>query len=130
MIKNSTNNPEQNAGTQQPEVLGNAPEGIHPQESLTLLRLFFSFFLLGGTAFGGPAILRQMKEYTVKNKQWLHEREFKEGIALCQSLPQAQPVCKWLPTLDASPSLGFLLSKSTSAGLLKRKGIRSPYADF
>ena len=89
MIKNSTNNPEQRAGTHQPEDLGNAPEGIHPQEPLTLLRLFFSFFLLGGTAFGGPAILRQMKEFTVKKKQWLHEREFKEGIALCQSLPGA-----------------------------------------
>lgn len=72
-----------------PEVKEDSPAVTKPQETITLLRLFFSFLLLGGTAFGGPAILRQMKEFTVKDKQWLHESEFKEGIALCQSLPGA-----------------------------------------
>lgn len=60
-----------------------------PPETLSLWRLFFSFLLLGSTAFGGPAILRQMKEFTVKDRRWLHEAEFREGLALCQSLPGA-----------------------------------------
>jgi chromate transporter len=72
-----------------PAVTDNAPAGMIPQETLSLRRLFFSFLLLGSTAFGGPAILRHMKEFTVKDRRWLHEAEFREGIALCQSLPGA-----------------------------------------
>lgn len=60
-----------------------------PKSSLSLRGLFFSFLLLGSTAFGGPAILRQMKEFAVKDRRWLQEAEFREGIALCQSLPGA-----------------------------------------
>jgi chromate transporter len=72
-----------------PEVRDGDPAGTVPQKRLSLRQLFFSFLLLGGTAFGGPAILRQMKEFTVKDRHWLPESEFKEGIALCQSLPGA-----------------------------------------
>ena len=72
-----------------PEVRDGAPAGLSPLETLTLRRLFFSFLLLGGTAFGGPAILRQMREFTVKKRHWLNDGEFREGISLCQSLPGA-----------------------------------------
>jgi hypothetical protein len=42
---------------------------VHPPETVPLRRLFFSFLLLGGTAFGGPAILRHMKELSVKDRR-------------------------------------------------------------
>lgn len=76
-------------GEKKPVATASAPAGMIPPETLSLWRLFFSFLLLGGTAFGGPAILRQMKEFTVKDRRWLHEAEFREGLALCQSLPGA-----------------------------------------
>jgi hypothetical protein len=52
-----------------PELLDSAFTGMIPQETLSLRRLFFSFLLLGSTAFGGPAILRHMKEFTVKDRR-------------------------------------------------------------
>jgi chromate transporter len=51
--------------------------------------LFLSFFRLGVTAFGGPAMVAHIKELSTRRHQWLDETDFKNGVALCQSIPGA-----------------------------------------
>jgi len=56
---------------------------------VSLKELFFSFLKLGATAYGGPAIVANIKDMVVKDKSWLSEQEFLEGVALCQIVPGA-----------------------------------------
>ncbi len=51
--------------------------------------LFLSFFRLGLTAFGGPAMIAYIRELSINHKQWLDNDTFKDGITLCQSIPGA-----------------------------------------
>ncbi|MBA4396782.1 MAG: transporter [Syntrophus sp. (in: bacteria)] len=51
--------------------------------------LFVSFFRLGLTAFGGPAMVAQIRELSTRRNQWLDDADFKNGVALCQSIPGA-----------------------------------------
>ncbi len=51
--------------------------------------LFVSFFRLGLTAFGGPAMVAHIRELSTVRHQWLDENDFKNGVALCQSIPGA-----------------------------------------
>jgi chromate transporter len=51
--------------------------------------LFNSFLRLGLTAFGGPAIVAYMRTMAVEQKQWLDEESFRDGVALCQTIPGA-----------------------------------------
>ncbi len=51
--------------------------------------LFLSFFRLGLTAFGGPAMIAYIRELSINHKQWLDNNTFKDGITLCQSIPGA-----------------------------------------
>jgi chromate transporter len=51
--------------------------------------LFFSFLKLGLTAFGGPAMVAYIREMSVERKQWLSDESFRDGVALCQSIPGA-----------------------------------------
>ena len=55
----------------------------------TVKSLFLSFFKLGLTAFGGPAIVAHIRELSTRRHQWLDETDFKNGVALCQSIPGA-----------------------------------------
>ncbi len=55
----------------------------------TIGKLFFSFFKLGLTAFGGPAMVAYIKEMSVSRYKWLDEDTFKDGVVLCQSVPGA-----------------------------------------
>jgi chromate transporter len=54
-----------------------------------LRELFFSFFKLGSTAFGGPAMVAQIRKMAVERKQWLDDAAFRSGVALCQMVPGA-----------------------------------------
>jgi chromate transporter len=54
--------------------------------------LFVSFFRLGLTAFGGPAMVAHIKELSTQRNQWLDETDFKNGVALCQSIPGATAI--------------------------------------
>jgi chromate transporter len=54
--------------------------------------LFLSFFRLGLTAFGGPAMVAHIRELSTQSNQWLDETDFKNGIALCQSIPGATAI--------------------------------------
>jgi len=51
--------------------------------------LFLSFLRLGLTAFGGPVMVAYIGELSVKRKKWLDQETFKQGVALCQSIPGA-----------------------------------------
>ena len=55
----------------------------------SLWSLFLSFFRLGLTAFGGPAMVAYIKELSVKKNNWLDEETFKDGVVLCQAIPGA-----------------------------------------
>ena len=49
--------------------------------------LFWSFFRLGLTAFGGPAMVAHIKKMAVDRHKWMDEATFKDGVVLCQSIP-------------------------------------------
>jgi chromate transporter len=49
--------------------------------------LFKRFLKLGATAYGGPAMIAQIKEMVVGRYNWLKEGEFMRGVALCQLIP-------------------------------------------
>ena len=47
-----------------------------------------TFFLIGLTSYGGPAIVAQLRAVTVHKKGWLTDDEFQESLAFCQTLPR------------------------------------------
>ena len=55
----------------------------------SLPTLFLSFLLLGATAFGGPAMVEYIRRLSVEEKGWLDERSFRDGVALCTTVPGA-----------------------------------------
>jgi len=55
----------------------------------SLLVIFFTFLILGFTAFGGPAMVAYIRKVTVERKQWLNEATFADGVAFCQIIPGA-----------------------------------------
>jgi chromate transporter len=54
--------------------------------------LFLSFFRLGLTAFGGPAMVAHIRDLSIVRRKWLDEGDFKNGVALCQSIPGATAI--------------------------------------
>jgi chromate transporter len=57
--------------------------------AISLQQLFLAFLRLGATAYGGPAMMAYLREQIVGRRQWLTEQEFKEGMALCHTIPGA-----------------------------------------
>ncbi|HBG18260.1 MAG TPA: hypothetical protein DDY32_03020 [Desulfobulbaceae bacterium] len=51
--------------------------------------LFCSFFRLGLTAFGGPAMVAYIRQLAIEKNQWLDEATFRQGVAICQVIPGA-----------------------------------------
>jgi chromate transporter len=51
------------------------------------LELTRTFFRIGATSYGGPAIVAQIRKVTVQDKHWLSEEEFRESLAFAQMLP-------------------------------------------
>ena len=50
--------------------------------------LVLYYLRLGAIGFGGPvALVGQMEKELVQERQWLTKEEFREGVAVCQSLP-------------------------------------------
>src|SRR5512136_2127384 len=58
----------------------------------SLKSLFTKVFKLGATAYGGPAMIAQIKEMAVNRYGWVKEGEFMRGAALCQLIPGATMV--------------------------------------
>jgi len=60
---------------------------------MTSLKFLFTRVLkLGATAYGGPAMIGQIKETAVNRYGWVKEGEFMRGVALCQLIPGATMV--------------------------------------
>jgi chromate transporter len=55
----------------------------------SLMHLFRSFLKLGVTAFGGPAMVPSIGKLAVEQKRWLNDQTFRDGVALCQTIPGA-----------------------------------------
>ena len=55
---------------------------------ISLGRLFLAFLRTGATAYGGPAMMAYLRQESLR-RQWLTEQEFKEGMALCHTIPGA-----------------------------------------
>ncbi|MDD5457044.1 MAG: chromate efflux transporter [Candidatus Margulisbacteria bacterium] len=51
--------------------------------------MFKTSLYIGVTGYGGPAILAHMKNVLVKEKKWVSEKRFMEGLSLSQLLPGA-----------------------------------------
>jgi len=63
---------------------------LPPQTSCGITgKLFLSFFRLGLTAFGGPAMIAYIRELAVKKNGWVNEESFKQGVAVSQTIPGA-----------------------------------------
>ncbi len=56
------------------------------------LLLFRRFFRLGLTAFGGPAMVAYIREMAVQRHGWLSPESFKQGVAICQTIPGATAI--------------------------------------
>ncbi len=55
--------------------------------AVTAWRMAGTFFRIGATSYGGPAIVARIREVTVQDKRWLTEDEFRESLAFAQMLP-------------------------------------------
>ena len=55
----------------------------------SLVSIFFAFFRIGITAFGGPAMVSYIRKMVVGQKGWLDSVVFDDGVALCQAIPGA-----------------------------------------
>lgn len=55
----------------------------------SIATLFARFFRLGLTAFGGPAMVGYIREMAITKEGWLTQENFKQGIAICQTIPGA-----------------------------------------
>jgi len=58
-------------------------------DSPPLTDLFLSFLKLGVTAFGGPAMVPYIGRLAVEREKWLDDSTFRDGVALCQTIPGA-----------------------------------------
>ena len=58
------------------------------KNNITSTEIFFSFFLLGLTSFGGPiAHIGYFRNIFVKQKKWLDEKTYIDFVSLCNFLP-------------------------------------------
>ncbi|MDD1653490.1 MAG: chromate efflux transporter [Methanomicrobiales archaeon] len=74
---------------------GGGPAEGTPGGSPALPRLneiFISFLFLGTTSFGGPAMVPHIRLMAVEKRGWLTDTSFRNGIALCQSIPGATAI--------------------------------------
>ncbi len=53
----------------------------------TLRQMARTFFRIGATAYGGPAIVAQIRSEVVLRKGWVSDEEFRETLAFAQMLP-------------------------------------------
>jgi chromate transporter len=70
--------------------------------------VFLSFLYLGLTAYGGLAMVEPIGRRIVQEKGWLNQKEFLDGLALCQLVPGATVV-------QLAAYVGFHLHKSKGA---------------
>ena len=72
--------------------------------------IFRSFLHLGLTAYGGLAMVEPIRQRVVQEKGWLTQKEFMDGLALCQIVPGATVV-------QLATYVGYRLHKTLGAVL-------------
>ncbi len=70
--------------------------------------IFSSFLHLGLTAYGGLAMVEPIRHRVVQEKGWLTQKEFMDGLALCQIVPGATVV-------QLATYVGYRLHKTLGA---------------
>ena len=73
---------------------------------LTLTSLMLYFLKLGTSGFGGPiALVGYMQRDLVEQRQWFTETEYRQGLALAQTMPGplAAQLAMWFGFLQAGP---------------------------
>ncbi|MFA4902305.1 MAG: chromate efflux transporter [Desulfobaccales bacterium] len=78
---------------------------IKPPSSWELSKTFLH---LGATAYGGLAMVEPIRRRIVQEKGWLNQKEFLDGVALCQLVPGATVV-------QLAAYIGFHLRKTKGA---------------
>jgi len=73
-------------------------------------KLFYSFLLLGVTAFGGPAMVAYIRRMVVEKNRWLDAASFSQLVAFCQMVPGAT-------AMQASTFVGLKLRGVSGAAL-------------
>jgi chromate transporter len=76
----------------------------------SLTSLFLSFLKLGATAFGGPAMIPYIGKMSVEQRKWLDEQTFRDGVALCQTIPGAT-------AMQVAAYVGFRAKGATGAAV-------------
>jgi chromate transporter len=76
----------------------------------SLRHLFLSFLNLGVTAFGGPAMVPYIGKMAVEQKRWLNAQTFRDGVALCQTIPGAT-------AMQTAAYVGFRARGATGAAV-------------
>jgi chromate transporter len=69
-----------------------APTASRPDRDLlrpSVPGVFWAFLRLGLTAFGGPAMVAYIGDLGIVKRRWLTQSSFKEGVAVCQTIPGA-----------------------------------------
>ena len=66
-----------------------APGPSRQYQKPTIHKIFLSFFRLGLTAFGGPAMVAYIKKMAVDREHWIDEESFSGGVSFCQMVPGA-----------------------------------------
>jgi chromate transporter len=61
-------------------------------KTLSLGEITRTFLHLGATAYGGLAMVEPIRRHIVQEKGWLNQKEFLDGLALCQLVPGATVV--------------------------------------
>ena len=72
--------------------------------------IFRNFLHLGLTAYGGLAMVEPIRHRVVQDKAWLTQKEFMDGLALCQIVPGATVV-------QLATYVGYRLQKTLGAVL-------------
>ncbi len=62
---------------------------MQEKNSPSYRQLFFTFFRIGITAFGGLAMTAHIRKHIVDKTKWLDGNTFDSGLALCQLIPGA-----------------------------------------
>ena len=63
------------------------PPSQPPARPATLWSIFWGFFVVGATAYGGPAMMPTLRDRVVDREGWMTQPEFGLGLGLCQALP-------------------------------------------
>jgi chromate transport protein ChrA len=80
----------------------------NPMKAPSLWDITRSFLHLGATAYGGLAMVESIRRRIVQERGWLNQKEFLDGLALCQLVPGATVV-------QLATYVGYHLRKTKSA---------------